>query len=290
MTTELHIAISLLSEKLQNLLGLAKGRFLIFPGLRNSLRVAINELKLILSFLEVEAKNNTSSSNSLQARLLPTVYFAKHITDVFLLNANITRRRSDSVSEACQIILQKPLLVFPPRSQVQFTTKMKKIVNHFRALYGEFADRLEACRAQDLTTNTTLEFDNHTFSRAIARYRPDNDVFVGREDAEQEIVARLINDNGKSLRVISLVGEEAIVKTTLARKVYNRLDIRQHFQCQAWLHVPKEFSYKDVFLVILRQTPNSLKDIELMKENELSIFLFKILCVPSQTPRMVAES
>ncbi|KAF5953437.1 hypothetical protein HYC85_006293 [Camellia sinensis] len=28
-------------------------------------------------------------------------------------------------------------MVFPPRSQVQFTTKMKKIVNHFRACYGE---------------------------------------------------------------------------------------------------------------------------------------------------------
>ncbi|CAL5387115.1 unnamed protein product [Camellia sinensis] len=163
--------------------------FLIFPGFRNILRVAINELKLILSFLEVEAKNNTSSGNSLQARILPTVYFAEHITDVFLLNANITRRRSDGVSAACQIILQKPLMVFPPRNQVQFTTKMKKIVNHFRALYGEFADRLETCHAQDLKTNTTLELDNHTFSRAIARYRPDNDVFVGREDAEQEIVA-----------------------------------------------------------------------------------------------------
>ena len=139
----MHITISLLSEKLQNLLVLAKGRFLIFPGLRNSLRVAINDLKLILSFLEVKAENNTSCSNSLQARLLPTVYFVEHITDVFLLNANITRRRSDSVSAACQIILQKPLMVFPPRSQVQFTTKMKKIVNHFRASYGEFADWLE---------------------------------------------------------------------------------------------------------------------------------------------------
>ncbi|XP_028081742.1 disease resistance protein RPP13-like [Camellia sinensis] len=248
MVTELHFTISLLSEKLQNLLVLAKGRFLIFPGLRNSLRVAINELKLILSFLEVEAKNNTSSGNSLQARILPTVYFAEHITDVFLLNANITRRRLDRVSAACQIILQKAI-----------------------------NDWLEACRAQDLTTNTTLEFDNHTFSRAIAGYRPDNDVFVGREDAEKEIVARSIDDNEKSLRVISLVGKEAIGKTTLARKVYNRLDIRQHFQCRAWLHVPKEFSYKDVLLVILRQTPNLLKDIELMKENELSIFLFKIL-------------
>ncbi|KAF5953445.1 hypothetical protein HYC85_006301 [Camellia sinensis] len=277
MGTELHITISLLSEKLQNLLVLAKGRFLIFPGLRKSLRVTINELKLILSFLEVEAENNTSCNNSLKARLLPTVYFAEHITDVFLLNANRTRRRSDGVSAACQIILQKPLMVFPPRRQVQFTTKMKKIVNHFRASYGEFADRLEARIAHDLTTNTTLEFDHHTLSRAIKNYRPDNDIFVGREDAEKEIVARLIDENEKSLRVISLVGEEAIGKTTLARKVYNRLDIRQHFQSRAWLHVPKEFSYKDVLLVILRQTPNLLKDIELMKENELSVFLFKIL-------------
>ncbi|GMP49566.1 hypothetical protein CsSME_00016504 [Camellia sinensis var. sinensis] len=115
------------------------------------------------------------------------------------------------------------------------------------------------------------------YPESNSRYRPDNDIFVGREDAEQEIVARLINNNEKSLRVISLVSEEAIGKTTLARKVYNKLDIRQHFPCRAWIHVPKEFSYKDVLLVILRQTPNLLKDVDLMKENELSIFLFEIL-------------
>ncbi|KAL7264627.1 hypothetical protein ACSBR1_002565 [Camellia fascicularis] len=129
MMTELHITISLLSEKLQNLLVLAKGRFSIFPGLRNSLRVAINELKMILSFLEVEANNNTSSSNSLQARLLPTVYFAEHITDVFLLNADITRRRSDSVSAACQIILQKPFADAANGSRVIITTRDSKVAS-----------------------------------------------------------------------------------------------------------------------------------------------------------------
>ncbi|GMP49618.1 hypothetical protein CsSME_00016549 [Camellia sinensis var. sinensis] len=54
--------------------------------------------------------------------------------------------------------------------------------------HGHNFHRLEACPTQDLTTNTTLESNNHAFSRAIERYRPDNDILFGRKDAEQEIV------------------------------------------------------------------------------------------------------
>ncbi|CAL5334385.1 unnamed protein product [Camellia sinensis] len=83
----------------------------------------------------------------------------------------------------------------------------------------------------------------------------------------------------KSLRVISLVSEEALGKTALARNVYNKVDIRQHFQCRASLHIAKDFTYKDLLVAIIKQIPicGVLADVELMSEHQLSALLFQIL-------------
>ena len=98
---------------------------------------------------------------------------------------------------------------------------------------------------------------------------------VGLEDAERELVSRLLDGTEENLSVISLVSEEAVGKTALARHVIKRLDIRQHFQCCLWVHVRKEFAYKDLLLIILKQIPICLlKDIELMSEKELRQLVF----------------
>nr|POF19373.1 disease resistance protein rpp13 [Quercus suber] len=106
---------------------------------------------------------------------------------------------------------------------------------------------------------------------------------VGLEDAEKKLVARLLDDNEKSLRVISLVSEEPLGKTALAREVYNRLDIRQHFEHRAWVHFPKDFAYKGVayqglLIIILRQIkiPTSTA-FEFMSEEELSAVIYETL-------------
>ncbi|KAK7853458.1 disease resistance protein rpp13 [Quercus suber] len=70
---------------------------------------------------------------------------------------------------------------------------------------------------------------------------------VGREDAERELVSRLLDGTEENLSVISLVSEEAVGKTALARHV----------------HFHEEFAYKDLLLIILKQIPICLlKDIE----------------------------
>lgn len=101
---------------------------------------------------------------------------------------------------------------------------------------------------------------------------------VGCEDAERELVSRLLDSTEENLSVISLVSEEAVGKTALARHVYKRLDIRQHFQCRLWVHVRKEFAYKDLLHIILKQIPICLlKDIELKSEEELRQLVFQTL-------------
>lgn len=286
------VSISILYQKLQKLLlVLAEGR-VIFPSLKNRVDIAIKELKQILSFLHAENDNNDNNNNSSsnsdsssssshiplqeapQLKLLRLLDSAETTIETFLLTTEQRRRKSTVIN-----LIKTPSIAFPiipPWTQIQFSCKMKKLAQSFRDVSKQlFSDDHPVADKYQI-------LDDPIFTQAPAALEKRQqwhqyDVLVGREDAEKEMVARLTNDN-ENLCVISLVSEEALGKTALAWNVYNRLDIRQHFQCRAWLHVPIDFEYKDLLLTILKQIPTCvLTDIELMSEDELSAKLFQIL-------------
>ena len=257
-TTVVDVPVSILLEKLQKLLNEER---LVFPGLRNHVTNAINELRKILIFLEEE----NTSNNDFKPKLLHTIYSAKDTTESFLLTT--AQRRQKGIFR----IIRTPLKLFPipPWRQLQFSCEMKKFVNRLNSVSDEISKMILQPIAQ---VSAIGGGHNRLYDQE------QNFVLVGREDDEKELVARLFDENENSLRVISLVSEEPLGKTALVRNVYNRLDIRQHFQCRAWLHVHKDFTYKDMLLIILKQIPICvLKDVELMSEKELCAMLFKNL-------------
>ncbi|KAG5529204.1 hypothetical protein RHGRI_029782 [Rhododendron griersonianum] len=245
------VPILIFINKLQKLQQLAEDRFLFAP-LRNKMNKIVNELKQILTFLEQE----NASSKTLMDQLLPNLYSAEYVIESILLKT--TRRRQKGVLNK---ITKKPLFVW---SQVQLSCKLKEIKKKIRAVYIEFG--------MDMTVNPIPQ------PLGLVKRHDDEmpDLLVGRGDTEKEIVGRLMNNEEENLRVISLFSEESLGKTALAKNVYNRLDVRQHFQCRLWVHVPEDFSYKDLLLIIIAQLPvGVLKDVELMKEDQLSDMLFQ---------------
>ncbi|KAK3220525.1 hypothetical protein Dsin_014495 [Dipteronia sinensis] len=56
-----------------------------------------------------------------------------------------------------------------------------------------------------------------------------------------------------SVKVIAVTGEGGSGKTTLARSVYNRVDVRRHFTNRAWVRVPDVFKARDVLAEIVKQ-------------------------------------
>ena len=123
MATE--VPVSILLMKLQKLLD--EERF-ILPGLRNRVVTAANELEKILCLLKDAKPNqeNTSKSTSMEASLLRTIYTAEYFTQSF-----IVQRRQKGL-----IKIEMPL-PFSPWSQLQFSYKMKKLVQGVRAVSTE---------------------------------------------------------------------------------------------------------------------------------------------------------
>ncbi|XP_059430386.1 putative late blight resistance protein homolog R1B-17 [Corylus avellana] len=69
-------------------------------------------------------------------------------------------------------------------------------------------------------------------------------------------------------------------KTTLAKKVFNKIGVMSHFNCRAWVYASQDFRARDLLLQILKQMqiPDGLRrKLEGMSEDELIKELFEYL-------------
>ncbi|XP_016478649.2 putative disease resistance RPP13-like protein 1 [Nicotiana tabacum] len=71
----------------------------------------------------------------------------------------------------------------------------------------------------------------------------DESEIFGRQNEIEELVGRLlsVDTNGKSLKVIPIVGKPGVGKTTLAKVVYNDEKVKDYFDLKAWFCVSEPY-------------------------------------------------
>ncbi|CAM0943968.1 unnamed protein product [Alopecurus aequalis] len=84
-----------------------------------------------------------------------------------------------------------------------------------------------------------------------------------------ELVKHLTDDKEQMRKVVTLVGMEGIGKTSLAKEIYSELQLRQLFQCHAFLSVGRRPAMKEILDALVRQVnppnlklPTSLVDVQ----------------------------
>ncbi|XP_059310560.1 putative late blight resistance protein homolog R1B-8 [Lycium ferocissimum] len=101
----------------------------------------------------------------------------------------------------------------------------------------------------NISKNEDLQLVDHSSSRHVASLNLEN-VVAGLEDDLMKIMRRLIGP--PSSREIALIlGLGGISKTTLAKKVYDHLEIRNRFDIHVWVTISQEYRSSDLWLGIL---------------------------------------
>ncbi|KAK4710838.1 hypothetical protein R3W88_005351 [Solanum pinnatisectum] len=82
---------------------------------------------------------------------------------------------------------------------------------------------------------------------------------VGLEKHVSSVVSILLKED-KQLRVASIVGMGGVGKTTLAKEVYNRTQIRDKFDTRAWLYVSQDYKPMKIIKELILQLANPEED------------------------------
>ncbi|KAK8662496.1 hypothetical protein V6N13_092069 [Hibiscus sabdariffa] len=92
---------------------------------------------------------------------------------------------------------------------------------------------------------------------------------VSLEVSTKDVLDPLMTEEDRSHAVVSIVGMGGIGKTTLARNIYNHVDVKRRFDCLAWVSISQQCNPREVLHDVLMKVQPGGESFDNLNENQL---------------------